>query len=78
MDVFDRRRAALQRAIREPDWRPEVASDEGQALKELEDMGWVVLNVEGFCYRQVVTERGLERHSGWGDERRGSRRRDAE
>ena len=74
MDPFERRRAVLTRVVREPAWQPEVASPEGRVLKELEMMQWVVLEVVGYSYRIHLTERGLERHREWGDERRGSRR----
>ena len=74
MDRVDPRRRVLTRAVRERDWCVDVASEDGQILKELEMFGWVELTVDGFCYRHVVTERGLERHVSWGDERRESRR----
>lgn len=78
MDGFDRRREVLTRVVREPVWQPEVASLDGQVLKDLEAMGWVVLEVVGYTYRHHLTERGLERHREWGDDRRGFRRRDGE
>ena len=76
MEGFDQRREVLTRVVREPSWQPEVASPEGQTLKDLEGMGWVVLEVDGFTYRHHLTERGLERHRDWGDDRRGARRKD--
>jgi len=78
MELGDDRRDVLVRVVREPDWRPEVASVDGPILKELEAMGWVELSVDGFSYAIVVTERGLERHRAWGDERRGTRRKEYE
>ena len=77
MEGFDRRREVLTRVVREPMWQPDVASPEGNVLKELEGMGWVVLEVLGYAYRHHLTERGLQRHRDWGDDRRGSRRSDA-
>ncbi len=77
MEAFDWRREVLTRVVREPFWQPQVASPEGETLKDLEGMGWVVLEVDGFNYRHHLTERGLERHQSWGDERRGNRRRNA-
>lgn len=74
MVPFERRRAVLLRVVREPAWQPEVSSDDGRILKELEAMHWVVLEVRGFSYVVHLTERGLERHRAWGDERRGARR----
>lgn len=75
MEAFDRRREVLTRVVREPMWQPRVASSDGETLKELEGMGWVVLEVVGYNYRHHLTEFGLERHRSWGDDRRGARRR---
>lgn len=77
MELGDDRRITLQRAVREPGWRPDVASPEGAILKELSAMGWVDLQVVGYQYCATLTERGLERHRSWGDERRMSGRRKA-
>ena len=75
MDGADVRRNTLQRVVREPDWQPEIAGPEGEALRDMEILGWVVLEIAGRTYRHHLTERGLERHRLWGDERR-SRSRD--
>lgn len=74
MKEFDIRRNVLTKVVREPDWLAPVASREGRTLKDLEAMGWVVLEVRGYAYHIQLTERGLERHREWGDDRRGSRR----
>ena len=61
------RRQALRRAVNDPDWSPEVASAEGAVLRDLSELGWVELIVDGYSYRPSPTERGRERDSAWGD-----------
>ena len=68
----------MVQAIRDPEWRTEVDSDDGGALEELAELGWVELEVEGTNYVHTVTKRGLERHALWGDERRLSPRKSGE
>ena len=68
MDGVDIRRSTLARVVRDPSWRPAVASPEGRALKELSEIGWVVIEVDSFSYRVHLTERGLQRHRDWGDD----------
>ncbi len=70
MDFFDKRRQALVRAVRERDWVVSVDSADGEAMRDLEMLGWVELETVGPNYRHMLTERGLERHASWGDERR--------
>ena len=76
MEEFDIRRNVLTQVVRDPEWLPHVASPEGYALKDLEAMGWVVLEVDGYRFRVHLTVRGLDRHRSWGDDRRRSRRCD--
>ena len=78
MDIFDRRRQVLVRAVRERDWCVKVKSLDGDTLGELAELGWVELEIDGDCYRHVVTKRGLERHASWGDERRQTLRQDSD
>ena len=70
MDGLDLRRKLLSLVVRQPSWRPMAESREGEILKELEAMDWVVLVEENGAYSCELTERGLERHQLWGDERR--------
>lgn len=77
MELGDDRRLTLQRAVREPGWQPDVGSPEGAVLKELAAMGWVELEIVGYQYQMTMTDRGLERHRAWGDERRVASRRKA-
>lgn len=70
MDVIDRRRQALLRAVRERDWIVSIDSTDGEVMRDLQILGWVELEVVGPDYHHTVTDRGLERHASWGDERR--------
>lgn len=70
IDGIDARRETLRRVVREPEWQPKVASPEGKVLEELAAIGWVTLETVADAYSHTVTERGLDRHRTWGDDRR--------
>lgn len=66
MDAFERRRAVLSLAVNESDWFPLVDSSNGETLRSLEGLGWVMLEKQGVAYSVTMTQRGLERYLAWG------------